>query len=74
MSKQEIIEEVLALPIEDRAYIIDSLIRSMNPIDTEMDRKWIEVSKKRLEEMMSGKVSGIPGDEVFGKIWDRFEK
>lgn len=46
LSKQELIEEVLLLPIEDRAYIIDSLIQSMNPIDSDIYRKWLEVSKK----------------------------
>ncbi len=74
LSKQQLIDEVLSLPIEDRAYIIDSLIKSMNPIDTDIDRKWIEVNKKRLNELKSGKVKGIPGDEVFDKIWKRFEK
>ena len=74
LSKQELIEEVLSLPIEDKAYIIDSLIRSMNPIDSDIDRKWIEVSKKRLNDLRSGRVKGVPGDEVFNKIWKRFEK
>jgi len=74
LSKQELIEEVLLLPIEDRAYIIDSLIQSMNPIDSDIDRKWLEVSKKRLNELKSGEVKGVPGDEVFNKIWKRFEK
>ncbi|WP_320040566.1 addiction module protein [uncultured Desulfobacter sp.] len=74
LSKQELIEEVLLLPIEDRTYIIDSLIQSMNPIDSDIDRKWLEVSKKRLNELKSGEVKGVPGDEVFSKIWKRFEK
>ena len=74
LSKQELIEEVLLLPIEERAYIIDSLIQSMNPIDSDIDRKWLEVSKKRLNELKSGEVKGVPGDEVFNKIWKRFEK
>ncbi len=74
LSKQELIEEVLLLPIEDRAYIIDSLIQSMNPIDSDIYRKWLEVSKKRLNELKSGEVKGVPGDEVFNKIWKRFEK
>ncbi len=74
LSKKELIEEVLLLPLEDRAYIIDSLIQSMNPVDLRIDRNWIEVSKIRLNELQSGKVKGIPGDEVFNKIWKRFEK
>ncbi len=73
-SKHELIEEVLSLPIEDRAYIIDSLIRSMNPVDPDIDRKWIELSKRRLEELKMGKVKGVPGEEVFDRIWKRFER
>jgi len=75
MSKtQELVEEVLLLPIEDRAYIIDSLIKSMNPVDPNIDSKWLEVSKRRLNELKSGEVKGVPGDEVFNRIWKRLEK
>ena len=62
------------MPIEDRAYIIDSLTKSMTPIDTDIDRKWLEVSKKRLDDLRIGKVHGVPGDEVFDKIWKRFKR
>ncbi|MCP4347344.1 MAG: addiction module protein [Desulfobacterales bacterium] len=74
MSTEKLIEEVLSLPIEERAFIADSLLKSMNPVDSENDRKWIEVSKKRLRELQSGEVEGVPGDEVFKKIWKRFSE
>lgn len=74
LSAQALIEEALVLPIEERAFIIESLIRNMNPTDSEIDRKWIEVSKKRLNDLKSGKVRGIPGDVVFDKIRTRFSQ
>ncbi len=74
LSTEKLIEEVLSLPIEERAFIADSLLKSMNPVDSENDRKWTEVSKKRLRELQSGEVEGIPGDEVFKKIWKRFSE
>ena len=74
LSKEELIDKAMDLPIEERVSVIDALIQSMTPIDTEIDRKWIEVSRCRLEEMRSGKVKGIPGDEVFHGIWKRFGK
>jgi len=74
LSTQELIEEALVLPIEERAFIIESLIRNMNPTDTEIDRKWIGISQKRLNDLKSGKVRGIPGDEVFNKIRTRFSQ
>ncbi|RLC17539.1 MAG: hypothetical protein DRI57_09600 [Deltaproteobacteria bacterium] len=33
------------------------------------DRKWLEIAKTRLRELESGETEGIPGDEVFKKIW-----
>ena len=32
------------------------------------------VAKRRLVELRSGRVKAIPGDEVFAKIRERFEK
>ncbi len=72
LSKRQIIEEILALPVEDRAYIIELLIESMNPASLETDRKWLEISKKRLDDLKSGEIEGIPGDTVFKDIWSRF--
>ncbi len=71
---REIIEEAESLPVEERAMVIDSLLRSLNSSSTEIDREWLKVAKRRLEELRSGAVKPIPGDEVFGKIRGRFEK
>ncbi|MBN1998921.1 addiction module protein [candidate division KSB1 bacterium] len=73
-SKQDLINEVLSLPIEDRAFIIDSLIKSMNPTNSDIEREWIKVTQKRLNDLKTGKVQGISGKKVFDDIWNRFEK
>jgi len=67
MTTKKIIERVLSLPVEERALIADPLLRSLNKPDTDIDAKWIEVAKSRLEDLRSGKVTPIPGDEVFAK-------
>ena len=69
---QKIIDEALSLPVEERAFIADSLLKSLNRPDPEIDKKWIEVARRRLEEIRTGKVKSIPGDEVFAKIQKRF--
>ncbi len=71
---KEIIQEAASLPVEERAIVIDSLLRTLNPPDTEIEREWVRVTKRRLAELRSGRVKAIPGDEVFAKIRDRFEK
>ena len=71
---QDLIDEAISLPIEERALLVDSLLRSMNPSNEESDKKWALEAKRRLEELRSGKVESISGEEVFKKIWKRFEK
>lgn len=68
----EIIHEAESLPVEERTLVVDSLLRSLNPPDPEIDRKWAAVAKRRLEELRSGRVTPIPGEEVFAKIRQRF--
>ena len=71
-STAEIIHEAESLPVEERTVVVDSLLRSLNPPYPEIDRKWAAVAKRRLEELRSGRVKPIPGEEVFAKIRQRF--
>lgn len=71
-STAEIIREAETLPVEDRALVVDSLLRSLNQPDPGIDRKWAAVAKRRLEELRSGRVKPIPGDQVFANIRRRF--
>ena len=68
----EIIHEAEALPVEERAMVVESLLRSLNPPDPEIDRKWAAVAKRRLDELRSSRVKPIPGDKVFANIHKRF--
>ncbi len=36
---KEIIQEAASLPVEERAIVIDSLLRTLNPPDTEIERE-----------------------------------
>ena len=74
MTTGRLIEEALSLPVEERALIADSLLRSLNTPDAAIDAKWMEVAKRRREELRTGKVKPIPGDEVFSEIAERFAK
>jgi putative addiction module component (TIGR02574 family) len=70
----EIIEEAESLPVEERARIVDSLLRSLNPPSAEIDREWVELAKRRLAELRSGAVKPIAGNEVFASVRERFDK
>jgi putative addiction module component (TIGR02574 family) len=71
---KEIIEQASSLPIEERVSVVDSLLKTLNAPDVEIDRKWTEVAKRRLKEIRSGKVKTIPGNRVFEKVKERFSK
>lgn len=71
---KEIIQEAASLPVEERAIVVDSLLRTFNPPNTEIEREWVRVAKRRLAELRSGSIKAIPGSEVFAKIRERFEK
>ena len=72
MKTKDLISEALSLPIEERAQVVDSILKSMNTPETEIDKKWVQAAKVRLAELRSGKSISIPGDEVFNKIWKRY--
>jgi putative addiction module component (TIGR02574 family) len=71
---REIIQEASILPVEDRTLIIDSLLRTMNQPDNEIDREWVSIAQRRLDDLRSGKVQGIPGEEVFIRVRQRFQR
>ena len=71
MKTKKLIEEALSLPIEERALLADSLLRSLNMPNAAIDAQWAEVAKRRLQELRSGQVKPIPGDEVFSEVLKR---
>lgn len=70
-SAKDILREAESLPIEERAILVDSLLRTMNQPDPGIDRKWAEVASRRLSELRSGKVQPVPGEVVFERIMKR---
>jgi len=63
-----IIEEASDLPVDERVKVVDSLLRTLNLPDPEIDSEWAETAKTRLAELRSGRVKGIPGDQVLARI------
>lgn len=74
MNTQIIIKEAISLPVEERAMVVGTLLRSLNQPKSGIDKKWADVAIKRLAELKEGKKKGIPADKVFEKIWARLEK
>lgn len=73
-STKKLIEEIESLPVEERAMVADSVLKTLNPVNPEIEKKWIQTAERRLDEIKSGKVNTISGEKVFEKIQKRFSK
>jgi len=52
--------------------MIDADTQGVAP-DRDIDKKWIRVAKRRLQEIRLGKVNPVSGEEVFAKVRERFD-
>jgi hypothetical protein len=72
MKTEDLLREIESLPVEERARVADSVLKTLNPTESEIDKKWAEVAKRRLDEIKTGAVRPVSGHEVFDEIWKRF--
>ena len=71
---QKILNEVLSLPMEDRAQLVDVLIRSLNSIiEPEIEEAWKKEAESRFEAYNRGEISTIDGEEFMQKLRNRFQ-
>lgn len=71
-SANKIIDDAVLLPVEERVLVVDSLFRSLNQPQSDIDRQWTEIAQQRLHELRSGTVTPVPGQDVFERINARF--
>jgi len=71
---KDIIKEAATLPVEERVIVVDSLLRTLNPPDAEIDKAWSRIAQRRLADLRSGQVKPVPGDQVFAKVKERFAR
>ena len=74
MNTKKLISEAVALSVEERAFLVDSLLRSLHQPESDIDKKWADVANKRLAELRSGKVEPVPEEELFKRVRNRFTK
>ena len=69
----QIKQEVLELSIHERAELAHILIESIeeNP-GIDVSSAWDIELRKRIREIREGKVKGIPAEEVFAKLEERY--
>ena len=65
----EIVEEASQLPEGERAELIEQLIfANSKNLDPKIEQAWADTALRRLEEIESGKIKLIPGEQVMAEI------
>ncbi len=69
LTLEEIEAEALQLPADSRAELAERLLESLTSVpDPRVEREWLEEAQRRRQDLLSGKVEGIPADEVFKRV------
>jgi len=68
MTLEQIIEETRHWPPEKVGELVGRLTEDLHAGDPETEAAWKAEIDRRIEEIQSGKVQGIPAEEVFEKV------
>jgi len=68
LSADQIVEETSDWPEDAVADLVDRILRAKyGEIDPSVDKTWQEETRRRIADMESGRVRGIPLDETLAK-------
>jgi putative addiction module component (TIGR02574 family) len=66
---RELESKALRLPRRERARLAQRLISSLDPeVDADVEKLWLQEAERRLDELKSGKIAGIPAQKVIRKV------
>jgi putative addiction module component (TIGR02574 family) len=70
----ELLQKALELSTQERGILIDCLIESLDdePAQEGVEAAWDEEIKRRVDEIRSGRVKMIPGEQVLREIAEEF--
>jgi len=71
LKQDELFDEIDILPIDLKTEIVDKILASITPLNSDIDKLWIKEANKRKQEVESNSVTLVNGDEVFKKISQR---
>ena len=69
LTVEQISEEALSLPREARALLADRLVESLDPAeDGSVKQLWAAEAIRRRDDVRSGRVQTIPGNEALARV------
>jgi putative addiction module component (TIGR02574 family) len=68
LNVDQLAAEAMQLPMEDRAILVDKLVESLDITEpSDLQRLWGAEAVRRRDEIRSGRVQPIDGDEVMAE-------
>lgn len=64
---QQILKEVLTLPLKERATLVDEILASLDQPDEQIDSLWRIEIDDRIAAYRAGKIRAVPLEEVLSK-------
>lgn len=71
MKTNALMDEIISLPMEERARMAEALLQSLNPQDDAITAAWLSVANRRRNAVDSGQVQTISAEQVFERIRQR---
>ena len=74
MNASTIEEEALALPIQERAKLVERLLESLDTLpEQEAETLWLDVAEQRAREIDEGRVQLVTPEELERRIQSRLK-
>jgi putative addiction module component (TIGR02574 family) len=74
MNASTIEEEALALPLQERAKLVERLLESLDDLpEREAEALWLDVAERRAREIDEGKVHLVTPDELERRVQARLK-
>ena len=75
MSREQVIQEALALSEEDREMLAEDLLLSLKGVSSEqIEKAWIDEAKRRLDEVRAGTAILHDADEVIEELRKKYSR
>jgi putative addiction module component (TIGR02574 family) len=70
----EVLDRAMALSAQERGLLIDRLIESLDeaPAEEGVEEAWAEEIKRRVDDIRSGRLQMISGEQVLRELTDEF--
>ncbi len=64
----DLLKKALALPVEERAALANTLLDSLEPVDESVEEAWDQEVARRMEDLKAGKAVTVPWEELHREL------